>query len=244
MKLQRLMSHIRSALEQYNMIEDGDRIAVGLSGGKDSVAMLAALAEMRRFYPKKYELVAITLDYRFHNQDGDFSQLEEMCRRLGVKYVVKRTELYNIIFEVRKEKNPCSLCARMRRGLLHDTAKEYGCNKIALGHHLDDAVETFMMNLLNGGTISCFSPITYLSRKDIYSIRPMVLTPERVVLSAVKNANLPIVKSKCPADGETERERIKQFIWNLERNEGYDGLRDKIIGALQRKNIDGWGIDR
>ena len=126
----------------------------------------------------------------------------------------------------------------MRRGLLHDTAKEYGCNKIALGHHLDDAVEKFMMNLLNGGTISCFSPITYLSRKDLYSIRPMVLTPERVVLSAVKNANLPIVKSKCPADGTTERQEVKEFLSSLEKK--YGNVREKILGAMQRKEINGY----
>ena len=233
---------MRSAMEKYNMIEDGDMVAVGLSGGKDSVCLLTALAEMRRFYPKKYDITAITLDYRFENRDGDFSALTELCRRLNVKYVIKKTELYHVIFETRKETNPCSLCARMRRGALHDAAKENGCNKIALGHHLDDAAETFMMNLLNNGTVSCFSPVTYLSRKDITVIRPMILTPEKLIVSAVNRAHLPIVKSKCPADGVTERQRMKEFLWKLEREEGYDGLRDKLIGAMQRSDVSGWGL--
>ncbi len=236
--MQKLMSYMRSAMEQYNMIEDGDRIAVGLSGGKDSVAMLAALAQMRSFYPKKYELVAITVDPCFNNEDGDYSALEELCKSLSVEYVIKRTELYKIIFEVRQESNPCSLCARMRRGALHDLAKSVGCNKLALGHHMDDAAETFMMNLLNGGHIGCFSPVTYLSRKDLYMIRPMIFARESDCARVARRNDLPVVKSKCPADGATERQDIKELLTSFEKK--YGSIRNKILGAMQRGGISGF----
>ena len=171
--MQKMMSHMRSAMQQYNMIDEGDKVAVGLSGGKDSVAMLVALANLRRFYPKPFDLTAITLDPCFNNEPGDYSALQSLCDGLEIPYILKRTELGKVIFETRKEKNPCSLCARMRRGALHDAARAAGCNKLALGHHMDDAAETFLMNLLNGGHIGCFSPVTYMSRKDITVIRPM-----------------------------------------------------------------------
>lgn len=236
--MQKLMSRMRAAMEKYDMIQDGDKIAVGLSGGKDSVALLAALAEMRRFYPRKYEIVAITADMRFNGEDADFSELENLCRRLDVQYVIKRTELADIIFNIRKETNPCSLCAKMRRGILHDIAIENGCNKVALGHHMDDAVETFFMNLLKGGTVGSFCPVTYLSRKDIYVIRPMVLATESLVAGAVKHCNLPVVKSKCPMDKTSERQKTKELVASL--NKEYPQLREKVIGAMQRKGIDNW----
>ncbi len=236
--MQKLMSRMRAAMEKYDMIEDGDRIAVGLSGGKDSVALLAALAEMRRFYPKNFEVIAITVDMRFDNADTDYTALEELCRRLDVPFVVKRTELADIIFNIRKESNPCSLCAKMRRGILHDAAIENGCNIVALGHHMDDAVETFFMNLLKGGNISSFFPVTYMSRKDIYIIRPMVLASESLVAGAVKHCDLPVVKSKCPMDKTSEREKTKELVRTL--NKEYPQLREKVIGALQRRGIDNW----
>ena len=236
--MQKLLGYIRSAVQDYNMIEDGDRIAVGLSGGKDSVALLAALAKLRSFYPKKFDLVAITLDMRFGGVDTDYSALEELCARLEVPYVIKRTQLAEVIFDLRQESNPCSLCARMRRGILHDAAKENGCNKIALGHHLDDVAETFMMNLLRGGTVDCFSPVTYLSRKDLYMIRPMIYARESDCARAVRRGELPVVKSKCPADGVTAREQAKQLLNSLEKE--YGDVRNKILGAMQRKNINGY----
>ena len=236
--MQKLLGYIRSAVQDYNMIEDGDRIAVGLSGGKDSVALLAALAKLRSFYPKKFDLVAITLDMRFGGGDTDYSALEELCARLEVPYVIKRTQLAEVIFDLRQESNPCSLCARMRRGILHDAAKENGCNKIALGHHLDDVAETFMMNLLRGGTVDCFSPVTYLSRKDLYMIRPMIYARESDCARAVRRGELPVVKSKCPADGVTAREQAKQLLNSLEKE--YGDVRNKILGAMQRKNINGY----
>ena len=235
--MQKLMSVMRSAMEKYRMVEAGDRIAVGVSGGKDSVTLLAALAEMRRFYPVPYELEAVTLDMGFGGTD--YRELRELCHRLQVRYTIKETGIGRLIFEERKEENPCSLCARMRRGALHDLAKSLGCNKIALGHHLDDAVETFYMNLLDGGRIGCFQPVTYLSRKDLTMIRPMVLAFERDVIRACRKRNLPIVKSACPADGVTERQKIKELIRTLEKD--YDRLRIKTLGAMQRANIDEWG---
>ena len=220
------------------MISDGDSIAVCVSGGKDSMALLYALAQMRRFYPVKYTLKALTLDMGFGDEPTDFSSVRELCDRIDVEYIVKPTEIGKIIFDVRKEENPCSLCARMRRGALHDAAKEIGCNKIALGHHLDDAVETFYMNLFLGGNIGCFSPKSYLSRKDIHMIRPMVFAFERDVTHAATSAKLPVVKSKCPADGNTKRQEIKELVRGLEKD--YDRLRIKTLGALQRAGIDGW----
>lgn len=239
--MKKLLSLARAAIDKYNMISEGDRIAVGVSGGKDSVALLYTLAKLRDFYPKRFELVGITLDYRFGGEDGDFSEIEKLCKELDVEYHVKPTNLWQVIFEDRKEKNPCSLCARMRRGLLHDTAKEYGCNKIALGHHLDDAAETFMMNLLEGGRAECFSPVSYLSIKDLYMIRPLVFLYERDIENAVKRLDLPVVKSKCPADKITQRQKTKELIKELEKD--YPMLRQKIIGAMQTGNISEWGMD-
>lgn len=236
--MQQLMSYMRAAMEKYEMVEDGDVIAVGVSGGKDSIALLYALAQMRRFYPEKYELKAITLDPCFENKEGNYSEIKALCKTLGVEYTVKKTNLYHIIFETRKEKNPCSLCARMRRGLLHDTAKELGCNKIALGHHLDDAAQTALMNLLNGGVFECFSPKSYLSRKDLYMIRPMIFAPEKHIIKAAKKENLPVVKSLCPADGVTERQDVGELIEKL--GEKYENLPSKILHALQKGGTSGW----
>ncbi|MCD7774534.1 MAG: tRNA 2-thiocytidine biosynthesis TtcA family protein [Clostridiales bacterium] len=236
--MQKLMSRMRAAMEKYNMVQDGDKIAVGLSGGKDSVALLAALADMRRYYPQKFRLAAITVDMRFDGVDTDYSVLEELCKNLDVEYVIKRTELAEIVFNDSRESNPCSLCAKMRRGILHDSAKEIGCNKVALGHHMDDAVETFFMNLLKGGNIDCFCPVTYMSRKDLYVIRPMVLASEALVAGAVNKNGLPVVKTKCPADKTGERAKTKALVCEL--NKEYPALREKVIGALQRKGIDNW----
>lgn len=229
---------MRSACQQYDMIKEGDRIAVGVSGGKDSIALLAAMANLRIFYPEKFELVAITLDPRFGGEDADYSAIEELCKKLGVEYIIKRTQLAEVIFDIRKESNPCSLCARMRRGALHDAAKAAGCNKIALGHHLDDVAETFIMNLFNGGTLDCFMPVTYLSRKDIYMIRPMIFARESDCARVCRRESLPTVKSKCPADGTTERQEVKEFLNSLEKK--YGNVREKILGAMQRKEINGY----
>lgn len=239
--MRKILSRTRAAVDDYKMIQDGDKIAVGVSGGKDSVMLLKVLCDLKRFYPEKFDIVAITLDMRFDNQDGDFSVIQKLCDENGVEYVVKSTDLYEIIFNIRKEESPCSLCSRMRRGILHDTAKQLGCNKIALGHHLDDAAETFMMNLLIESRIGCFAPVTYLSRRDITMIRPLIYVRESAVEQAVERLNLPVVESKCPANEKTKREDAKILLRNL--SEEYGDVPERIIGAMQRGSIDRWNIE-
>ena len=239
--MRKILSRTRAAVDDYKMIENGDRIAVGVSGGKDSVMLLKVLCDLKRFYPKDFQLVAITLDMRFDNQDGDFAPIKQLCEEYGIEYVVKKTDLYEIIFNIRKEESPCSLCARMRRGILHDTAKELGCNKIALGHHLDDAAETFMMNLLIESRIGCFAPVTYLSRRDITMIRPLIYVRETAVEQAVERLNLPIVESKCPVNEKTKREDAKILLQKL--SEEYGDVPERIIGAMQRASIDRWNVE-
>lgn len=237
---QRLSGLMRKAIVQYNMIEENDKICVCVSGGKDSVIMALALKHLQNYIGINFGIVALTLDPRFYGKDTDYSVLEDLFCKHGIEYHVKRTDIGNIIFDERKETNPCSLCARMRRGALHDYAKELGCNKIALGHHLDDAIETFYMNLWNEGRIGTFSPVTYLSIKDITMIRPMVLAQETDVIRAVNEGHIPIVKSVCPADGVTNRQNMKNFI--AERCKTDSSFRQKSLNAFQKKDLDGWGI--
>ncbi len=234
--IKRVLSFTRRAVDDYEMIKSGDKIAVGISGGKDSLTLLCALAELRRFYPESFELVGISVDMGL---DGmDFSEVERLCVDLEVPFHRVETQISKIIFDVRKEKNPCSLCAKMRRGALHSAAVELGCNKVALGHHFDDVVETFMLNLFFEGRLGCFQPVTYLSRMNIHLIRPMVYMPEKDIRYFASRADLPVVKSTCPADGETEREEMKKLLATLERQN--KGLRYRIFGAIQRGGIDGF----
>ena len=230
---------MRKAIQEFDLIQDGDRIAVGVSGGKDSLVLLLGLFLLKRFIGIEYDIVAITLDPRFGGTDGDYSAVDEMCKEMGIEYKLIRTHIGEIVFDVRQESNPCSLCARMRRGALHDAAKEAGCNKIALGHNYEDVVETFIMNLFNEGRLGCFAPKSYLSRKDITMIRPLVLAPEKDIRSAANRNNLQVVKSKCPADGHTSREATKQFL--AERDKLDKGFSDRIFGAMRRAGLDGWG---
>ena len=238
--MQRMMGYVRRAADDYQMIEAGDSIAVGVSGGKDSFALLAALHAMRRFYPLPYSIIAVTVDPCFGRQDTDYSLVTEWCTARGIPHIIKRSELATIIFDERKETNPCSLCARMRRGMLHDMAKENNCNKLALAHNRDDAVETLMMNLFLGGRLSCFQPVTYLSRKDLTMIRPLVLAPERDIIACVRRNGFPVVKSPCPVDKKTMREDTKHMLTELEQKYGYDDLAKRIFGAIRRSGIDGW----
>ncbi len=237
-KIRRLLSFARRAVDDYNMIEDGDRIAVGVSGGKDSLALLAVLCDMRRFYPKKFEVCAITLDMGF--EGGDFSALESFYKELGIEYKIVKTQLAELIFDVRKESNPCSLCARMRRGILHDTAKELGCNKIALGHHYDDAIETFVMNLFNEGRLGTFSPVTYLDRKEITMVRPLVLAPEKDIKYFIRQNNLPLTETLCPEDKHTDREKYKIMLDEMEKTN--EGVRHRIFCAIKKAGLDGYGL--
>lgn len=239
--MQRMLSYLRRAVDDYNMIEDGDKIAVGVSGGKDSVLLLCALAALRRFYPNKFELFAIILDPQFSGVQTDYTPIEKLCEEINVPLTIKRTHIGEIVFDERKEKSPCSLCARMRRGALHDACIELSCKKLALGHHYNDVVETFMMNLFSEGRLGCFSPVTYLSRKDIFMIRPLIYTPESEILAAAERLSLPIVKSRCPADGVTLRQTMKEKLAAMETEN--PGVTEKIFGALVRSGLDGWGKD-
>ena len=237
--MKKSVSLIRRAIEDYNMINDGDRIAVGVSGGKDSLVLLCALAELKKYYPKKFDIVALTLDLGF---ETDFSPIEKLCANLGVEYKIKHTNFKEIIFDVRKESNPCSLCAKMRRGALNDMALENGCKKVALGHHNDDVLETFFLSLIYEGRINCFSPVTYLDRTDITQIRPMIYVRERDVRGVVRNHELPVVKNKCPVDGVTKRQYMKDLIRQIEK-ETTPGLRKRLFHAVQYSDIDGWNPD-
>ena len=244
----RMTSYVRRAVDDYGMIEDGDAIAVGVSGGKDSLALLCALASLHQFYPKSFRLEAITMDPGFYKAGfGDeaaakagFAAIGALCEQLGVRFTLFETDIAKIIFDVRKEKNPCSLCARMRRGALHENAKALGCNKIALGHHFDDAVETFMMNLFNEGRIGCFSPVTYLDRRDITLIRPLIYAKESAIRYFVSHSDLPLVQSPCPADKNSDREEMKQLLIALERQN--KGLKHRIFGAMARAGVDGYKV--
>ena len=236
--MQRLCGLMRKAVQQYEMLSPGDRVLVGVSGGKDSLVLLKGLIELRRFIGIDYDVVAITLDPRFGGVEGDYSSVAQMCSEAGVEYRLIPTDIGQIVFDIRKELNPCSLCAKLRRGALHNAAKDAGCNKIALGHHFDDAVETFMMNLLNEGRIGCFSPVTHLARCGLVQIRPMVMAPEKEVIRAARRLDLNVVKSKCPADGHTSRQRTKELLAELEKTN--KGVTERIFGAMRRGKIDGW----
>lgn len=237
-EMKRMLSFVRRAVDDYEMIDDGDKIAVGVSGGKDSLALLATLAEMRRFYPKKYDIVAVTVDMGF---DGaDFSDIQKFCDSLGVKYVVESTQIAKIIFDVRQESNPCSLCAKMRRGSLHAAAVREGCNKVALGHHYDDAIETFMMNLFFEGRLGCFSPKSYLSNRKITLIRPLLYATEKDVNYFANKRVLPVQASLCPEDKHTERENMKLLLTSIER--GNKGVKHRIFNAMCKGEIDGFKL--
>lgn len=237
--MQKILGYIRRACQEFDLIEDGDKIAIGVSGGKDSLVLLAGMARMRKFYEKKYDIIAVTLDLRFNGVDTDYSPVAELCAELDVEYHVLATDIGQIVFDIRKEPNPCSLCARMRRGALHDEAKKSGCNKLALGHNNDDAIETFMMNLLAEGRIGCFAPISYLSRKDITVIRPLVFAPEYAVSSCAARNALPIIKSACPADKSTFRQETKEMLAKMEHEN--KGIKQRIFGAMRKSGIDRWG---
>ena len=244
--MKHILSYTRRAVDDYSMIRAGDKIAVGVSAGKDSLTLLYALAGLRRFYPQPFELIAITVDMGFGgieaNQgrtlpDDPYADICALCEKLDVPYHVVPSEIARIIFDVRKESNPCSLCAKLRRGALNNAAKDLGCNTVALGHHFDDAVETFMLNLFFEGRIGCFQPVTYLSRVDLRVIRPLLYTPEKEVRAFAQTAELPVVKSICPADENTQRESMKQLLASLERQ--HKGLRHRIFHAMQAHGIDG-----
>lgn len=236
--VQRLEGLVRKAVQDYEMIVPGDRILVGVSGGKDSVALTVALGHLRRYLGVPFEVQAVTLDPCFGGVETDYSVLSGLFAAEGIPYEIRRTDIGPVVFDYRREPNPCALCAKLRRGALHTAAQGLGCNKVALGHHLDDAVETFYMNLWREGRIGCFSPVTYLSRRELTMIRPLLLATEKEVQTAVRRAGLPVVKSRCPADGATAREETKGFVHEMSRRD--PAFRQKTLHALQDSGIDGW----
>jgi tRNA(Ile)-lysidine synthase TilS/MesJ len=236
MKLQQLLSYTRKAVDDYQMIEEGDHIAVGISGGKDSLTLLYALNGLKRFYPKKFELSAITVDLGY--EKFDTSELARLCEELGVPYRVVKTDISHILFEERKETNPCSLCAKMRKGALNDAVKEMGCNKVAYAHHKDDIIETMLLSLIFEGRFHSFSPKTYLDRMELTVIRPMMYVDEADVIGFQHKYNLPVAKSRCPIDGLTKREYAKDLVKQLNRE--HPGAKNRMFTAILNGNIQGW----
>ncbi len=239
MKLQRLYSLTRQAIDFYHLIEDGDYIAVGISGGKDSLTLLYALRGLKNFYPKKFNLSAITVDLGY--DDFDLSPVKELCERLSVPYTVIPTEIGKILFEMRKESNPCALCAKMRKGALNAAAKELGCNKIAYGHHKDDLIETMLLSLIYEGRFYSFSPYTYLDRTELAVIRPMIYVSETDIIGFKNKYSLPVCKSPCPIDGHTKREYVKCLTKKL--NKENPGVKERFFHAITEGNINGWPSD-
>lgn len=236
MTLQKVLSFIRRAVDDYQMIEEGDHIAVGISGGKDSLTLLYGLHGLTRFYPKKFTLHAVTVDLGFGNQN--LSKIEELCGRLQVPYTVVKTDIADIVFKQRRESNPCSLCAKMRKGALNEAIKKAGCNKVAYAHHKDDVVETMVMSMIYEGRFHTFRPVTYLDRMDLTVIRPLIYMNEADVIGFVNKMQLPVVKSLCPADGSTKREYAKVLVRKI--NQENPGAKMRFFTAIQRSQIDGW----
>ena len=233
--MQKLMGLVRRCVDDYDMIQAGDKIAVGVSGGKDSLVLLVLMAGLRQYFNKPFELEAITIDMGL---GMDYSGVGELCGEFGVPYHIINTEIAPIIFEHRKEKNPCSMCAKMRRGALNQAILDRGFNKLALGHHYDDAVETFVMNLLFEGRIGCFQPVTDLDRTGITQIRPLLYIHEKTVDNFAARRALPVVENRCPVDKTTKREEVKQLVYDLSKT--YPDLKERIFGAMQRYPLPEW----
>lgn len=234
--MKQIVSQVRRCVQDYRMIAPNDRIAVGVSGGKDSLVLLAALHKLSRFYPIPFTAEAVAVD--MGTPGMDFAPVADWCSRLGIPFHRVETQIYEVIFEARREKNPCSLCAKMRRGALHGALQELGISKIALGHHRDDAVETFFLSLFYESRLSCFQPVTYLDRTGITQIRPLLYcSEEKVAAAAVRNA-LPVVKNRCPADGYTRRQEVKELVARLSAD--YPELRESVFSAMQRLPLPEW----
>ena len=226
---------MRKAIEEYKMIDEGDKIAICLSGGKDSITMLNAFKSLQRFYPKKFEIIAISIDPGFEFFDTTF--LQKICSDLEIPLFIEKSNAKEIVFDIRKEKNPCSLCANLRRGIINSVAIREGCNKIALGHNQDDVLETFLLNLLYTGSIRTFSPISYMDRSKITLIRPLIYTPEKDIKRFIRKNNLSVMPKVCPMDGTSRREDMKQLIFSLSKN--IPMIRANLFGAIQR-NLEDW----
>lgn len=239
MKLQQVLSYIRRAVDDYQMIETDDHIAVGISGGKDSLTLLYGLHSLMRFYPKPFQIHAVTVDLGFDNLD--LGKIKELCKSLDIPYTIVKTDIADIIFHQRKETNPCSLCAKMRKGALNEAIKAAGCNKVAYAHHKDDVVETMLLSLIYEGRFHTFSPVTYLDRMDLTVIRPLMYMNEADVIGFIHKNNVPVVKSPCPADGYTKREYVKKLLQTLNREN--PGVKERMFTAIQNSTMGGWNKD-
>ena len=239
MKMQQVLSYIRRAVDDYHMIEEGDRIAVGISGGKDSLTLLYGLHGLMRVYPNTFNIHAVTVDLGFDNLNLD--KIKELCENLEIPYTIVKTDIANIIFNERKETNPCSLCAKMRKGALNEAIKSAGCNKVAYAHHKDDVVETMLISLIFEGRFHTFSPVTYLDRMDLTVIRPLMYMNEADVIGFVNKYQVPVVKSPCPADGYTKREYNKELLKKL--NQENPGVKERMFTAIQNGNLKGWCLE-
>ena len=228
---------VRRAVDDYRMIQAGDRVAVGVSGGKDSMILLLALNCLRKYYPEPFELEAVTIELGFEGMD--FTPVRELCAQLDIPYICVKTDIKEIVFDIRKEDNPCSLCAKMRRGALNNVLRERQLNKLALGHHFDDAVETYMMSLLFEGRISCFQPVTFLDRSGVTQIRPLIYAGEQKITNLARELDVPIVENPCPEDKGSKRYEIKQMLKTMSVQ--YPDMKSKIFGAMQRLPLKGWG---
>lgn len=236
MKLQKLYSYVRRALNDYEMIEENDRIAIGISGGKDSLALLYALSGIRKFYPVKFSIVAITIDLGW--EDFDLAPVERLCEKLDVEYHIIKTQIAQIVFEERKEDNPCSLCAKMRKGSLNEAIKELNCNKVAYAHHRDDVVETMLLSLMYEGRFHSFAPVTKLNDANVTIIRPMLYVHEADVIGFIRRYNVPVIKSPCPVDGHTKREYVHELLLQLNRDNL--GVKNRMFTAIKDSSIEGW----
>ncbi len=234
--MQKILGYLRKAIEHYNMIHDGDKIAVALSGGKDSITLLMGLKALQRFYPHHFDLIAISVNPGFEFFDTAF--LEETCKNIDVQFVEAKSNIKEIVFDIRKEKNPCSLCANLRRGILNSTAIEYGCNKLALGHNEDDVLETFFLNMLYAGNLSTFAPISYMDRSQITLIRPLIYAPEKEIIKFIKRNDISVMQKNCPMDGVSKREDMKDLLYNFSLK--IPNVRANLIGSIKRANINGW----
>ena len=237
--MQRILSHMRKAIEEYRMIEEGDKIAICLSGGKDSITMLHAFKNLQIFYPKKFDIIAVSVNPGFEFFDTSF--LENICNKIDVPLFIEKSNAKEIVFDIRKEKNPCSLCANLRRGVINSIANREGCNKIALGHNQDDVLETFLLNLLYAGNIGTFSPVSYMDRSKVTLIRPLVYTPEKEIKRYIKRNDISVMAKVCPMDGTSKREDMKNLIFSLSKN--IPMIRANLFGAIQR-NLEDWKIDK
>lgn len=236
MKLQQVLSYVRKAVDDYSMIDEGDRIAVGISGGKDSLTLLHALNGLKRFYPKAFELHAVTVDLGFDNLN--LEEISALCGTMEIPYTIVKTDIAQVIFEERKETNPCSLCAKMRKGALNQAIRNAGCNKIAYAHHKDDVIETMLMSLIFEGRFHTFAPVTYLDRMELTVIRPLLYMNEADVIGFVNKYHVPVVKSPCPADGHTKREYVKGLLRDL--NHENPGVKERMFTAIENSGMKGW----